>query len=109
MSPATQTTPPAAAIARGRGTDTLVCHIAARWGLAGPVVCTIPAGRGLADAMDSAALLIEGCEADAALVVLADQGGPDGDRGVAMLVGPPGWRPVGAATRGEAAAERDFE
>ncbi len=69
-------------------------HIAARWGLAGPVVCTIPAGRGargLADAMDSAALLIGDSEADAALVVLADQGGPDGDQGVAMLVGPAGW------------------
>jgi hypothetical protein len=69
-------------------------HIAARWGLAGPVVCTIPSGAGpgaLADAMDSAALLIEGAEADAALVVLADQGGPDGDRGVALLVGPAAW------------------
>jgi hypothetical protein len=62
-------------------------HIAARWGLTGPVVCTIPARDGLADAIDSAALLIEGAEADAALVVLADQGGPDGDSGVAMLVG----------------------
>jgi 3-oxoacyl-(acyl-carrier-protein) synthase len=61
-------------------------HIAARWGLAGPVVCTIPARDGLADALDSAALLIEGGEADAALVVLADQGGPDGDSGVAMVV-----------------------
>jgi hypothetical protein len=64
-------------------------HIAARWGLAGPVVCTLPAGHGLADAIDSAALLIEGAEADAALVVLADQpaGGRRGERGVAMLVG----------------------
>jgi hypothetical protein len=68
-------------------------HIAARWGLAGPVVCTIPAGRGLADAMDGAALLIEGAEADAALVILADQGGPGGDKGVAVLVGPAGWLP----------------
>jgi hypothetical protein len=82
-------------------------HIAARWGLAGPVVCTIPAGRGqragggLADAMDNAVLLIEGSEADAALVVLADQGGPAGDRGVAMLVGPTGWLPPpGARTAG---------
>ena len=69
-------------------------HIAARWGLAGPVVCTIPAGAGpdaLADAMDSAALLIEGGEADAALVVLADQGGADGDRGAAVLVGSAAW------------------
>jgi len=74
-------------------------HIAARWGLAGPVVCTIPAARGLADAMDSAALLIEGAEADAALVLLADQGGLHGDRGVAMLVGPDGWVPS-AGSRG---------
>jgi 3-oxoacyl-(acyl-carrier-protein) synthase len=62
-------------------------HIAARWGLTGPVVCTMPVRDGLADAIGSAALLIEGAEADNALVVLADQGGPDGDRGVAMLVG----------------------
>jgi len=39
------------------------------------VVCTIPARRGLADAMDCAALLIEGQEAAAALVILADRGG----------------------------------
>ncbi|HXC84088.1 MAG TPA: beta-ketoacyl synthase chain length factor [Trebonia sp.] len=85
-------------------------HIAARWGLAGPVVCTIPAGAGpsaLADAMDSAALLIEGAEADAALVVLADQGGPDGDRGVAVLVGPAAWLQQ-TAPEGEATAVRDI-
>jgi len=79
--------------------NAVVGHIAARWGLAGPVVCTIPAARGLADAMDSAALLIEGAEADAALVLLADQGGLHGDRGVAMLVGPDGWVPS-AGSRG---------
>jgi hypothetical protein len=73
-------------------------HIAARWGLEGPVVCTIPARRGLADAMDSAALLIEGEEAAAALVILANQGRPgDGgempanDSGTAMLIGPAWW------------------
>jgi len=73
-------------------------HIAARWGLEGPVVCTIPARRGLADAMDSAALLIEGEEAAAALVILADQGRPGdsggtpaGDSGTAMLIGPARW------------------
>lgn len=91
-------------------------HIAARWGLAGPVVCTIPAGprpasphparRGLSDAMESAALLIEGGEADAVLVVLADQGGIDGDRGVAILVGPAGWTPPPGPH--PEAAERDF-
>ena len=73
-------------------------HIAARWGLEGPVVCTIPARRGLADAVDSAALLIEGGEAAAALVILADQGWPgDGggtpavDSGTAVLIGPARW------------------
>jgi Beta-ketoacyl synthase, N-terminal domain len=85
-------------------------HIAARWGLAGPVVCTIPAAAGpgaLADAMDSAALLIEGAEADAALVLLADQGGPDGDSGVALLVGPAAW--LDQLTRDEhAPAVRDI-
>lgn len=83
-------------------------HIAARWGLAGPVVCTVPAGRGLADAMESVALLIEGSEADAVLVVLADQGGPDGDRGVALLVGPAGWASPARPVPAEAAVERDF-
>jgi hypothetical protein len=54
--------------------------------------------RGLADAMDSAALLIEGAEAAAALVILADQGRPGGDgaiptsdSGTALLIGPAGW------------------
>jgi hypothetical protein len=73
-------------------------HIAARWGLEGPVTCTIPARRGLADAMDSAALLIEGGEAESALVILADQGRPrgdgtipTGDSGTALLIGPASW------------------
>jgi hypothetical protein len=79
-------------------------HIAARWGLAGPVVCTIPARRGLADAVASAALLIGGAEATAALVILADQGRPGSgcgipadDSGTAMLIGPAWWsrQPLG--------------
>lgn len=83
-------------------------HIAARWGLAGPVVCTVAAGRGLPDALESAALLIEDSAADAVLVVLADQGGPDGDTGAALLVGPAGWvAPPGRPVPGEAAVERD--
>ena len=75
-------------------------HIATRWGLEGPVTCTIPARRGLADAMDSAALLIEGAEAQAALVILANQGRPgdDGmaadDNGTALLIGPAWWPPA---------------
>jgi hypothetical protein len=79
-------------------------HIAARWGLEGPVTCTIPARRGLADAVDSATLLIEGGEAAAALVILADQGRPGdddaipaGDSGTALLIGPAWWPPAAAS------------
>jgi hypothetical protein len=46
----------------------------------------------------SATLLIEGGEAEAALVILADQGRPDGDpampagdSGAALLIGPAWW------------------
>jgi hypothetical protein len=85
--------------------NAVVGHIAARWGLEGPVTCTIPARRGLADAMDSAALLIEGGEAEAAMVILADQGlpGSDGetptsDSGAALLIGP-AWWPCGEGTQ----------
>jgi hypothetical protein len=66
-------------------------YVAARWGLAGPVVCTIPASAGLADALDVATLLIEDGDAAAALVILADQRRHDGDTGTALLVGPASW------------------
>lgn len=66
-------------------------YIAARWELGGPVVCTVPASRGLADALDSAWLLIEDGDADAALVILADTRPPEGAAGTALLVGPPSW------------------
>jgi hypothetical protein len=86
-------------------------YIAARWGLAGPVVCTIPAGDALADALASATLLIEDGDAAAALVIVANQGSgatdhgatDDGathhaathhgatDHGTALLVGPSSW------------------
>jgi hypothetical protein len=69
-------------------------YIAARWGLAGPVVCTNPAGDSLADAMISATLLIEDAAATAVLIVLADVG-LDGDpHGAALLVGPASWLPA---------------
>ncbi len=66
-------------------------YVAARWDLAGPVVCTTPASHGLADALDSARLVIEDGDADAALVIIADTRPPDGDTGTALLVGPPSW------------------
>jgi hypothetical protein len=81
-------------------------HIAARWGLTGPVVCTVPAADALADALDSASALIEDGDASAALVIVVHQesvtdyqgkAGPPaheaGDHGVALLVGPRAWQP----------------
>ena len=73
-------------------------YVAARWHLAGPVVCTVPASRGLADALDSACLIIEDGDADAVLVVVADTRPPADDAGTALLVGPSSW--AGANTEG---------
>jgi beta-ketoacyl synthase-like protein len=66
-------------------------YVAARWHLTGPVVCTVPASRGLADALDSACLVIEDGDADAVLVIVADTRPPADDAGTALLVGPPSW------------------
>jgi hypothetical protein len=85
-------------------------HIAARWGLAGPVSCTIPAGDALADALTCGLALIGDGEATAALIISASQGGigtghqpppgsgstadgyGDADHGTALLIGPAAWR-----------------
>ncbi len=83
-------------------------YIAARWGLAGPVVCTMPgsatvegqAGVGqpseltsqaLAEAHASAALLIEDGDADAALVIAANAFLGGASFGTAELIGPSWW------------------
>lgn len=55
-------------------------HVAARWGLEGPVVCV--AGGGI----EVAGLLIEDGDAEEVLVVRVEQGS-DGDRAEAVLVG----------------------
>lgn len=75
--------------------------IASRWGLGGPVLCTICDGDAVADARSSAALLVEDGDADAALIVVADQARPGAgrDQAVALLAGPASWRP-GAARPG---------
>ncbi len=60
-------------------------HVAARWGLRGPVVCLSADGSDLAPA----ALLIADGDADAALVVVAHQAPPDSataERAAAVLV-----------------------
>ncbi|MEU6539700.1 beta-ketoacyl synthase N-terminal-like domain-containing protein [Streptomyces sp. NPDC047000] len=63
-------------------------RVAARWGLAGPIVCVSPVGDARAEGMDIADLLIADGDADEALVVLAEQGWTDGepDRAEALLV-----------------------
>jgi hypothetical protein len=67
-------------------------YIAARWGLAGPVVCTMPTGDVLADAIESAGLLIESGDAAAALVIVANAHLDGRVLGSAMLIGPSSWR-----------------
>ncbi|MFJ2775325.1 beta-ketoacyl synthase N-terminal-like domain-containing protein [Kitasatospora sp. NPDC087315] len=67
-------------------------HIAARWGLTGPVVAISPAeavpGHVPQDALDLAALLLADGDADQVLVIAAEQADDDGrpDRAVALLV-----------------------
>lgn len=62
--------------------NSIAGHVAARWGLGGPVVCLCPTGDPMADGLAQAGLLIEDGDASAALVVLVEQsdtdGGPDG-------------------------------
>ncbi|HEX2131384.1 MAG TPA: hypothetical protein VHH15_07465 [Actinophytocola sp.] len=50
-------------------------HVAARWGLRGPVVCLCPMGEPEADGLAQAQLLIEDGDADEVLVVLVEQAG----------------------------------
>ncbi|WP_344137591.1 beta-ketoacyl synthase chain length factor [Luedemannella flava] len=57
-------------------------HVAARWGLRGPVVCLSADARGVREA----ALLIADGDADSALVIVAEQG--PADRAAAVLVAP---------------------
>ncbi len=74
-------------------------HIAARWGLGGPVLCTIPRLDALADAWVSAELLIDDGDTDAVLIVIATQARTDSEAGYAraLLAGPESWPPPVAA------------
>lgn len=64
----------------------IVGHVAARWGLGGPVVCLCPVGDPMADGLAQAALLIEDGDATTALVVLVEQSGAHGERATAAAV-----------------------
>jgi hypothetical protein len=79
--------------------NAVVGYITARWGLAGPVVCTCPVGDVLADARDSAALLVADGDADAVLVITVSQarepggaGHAEADHAEAELLAPAGWQ-----------------
>jgi 3-oxoacyl-(acyl-carrier-protein) synthase len=50
-------------------------HVAARWGLRGPVVCLCPTGDGRAEGLAHARLLIDDGDADEVLVVGVEQSG----------------------------------
>jgi len=71
--------------------NAVVGHLAARWGLTGPVVCVGGIGTGL----EVAATLIEDADCDEVLIARVDIAvtGDDRDRGAAILVtGEPGRR-----------------
>jgi 3-oxoacyl-(acyl-carrier-protein) synthase len=63
-------------------------HIAARWGISGPVLCTSPVGDPAADALALAASVLADGDADTALVVLAEPACTAGeqDQAHALLV-----------------------
>ena len=63
-------------------------HIAASWGVAGPVVCVSPVGDPQTDALALAAALIEDGDADAVLVLVAEPAwtAQEEDRANATLV-----------------------
>ncbi|MCX4390679.1 beta-ketoacyl synthase chain length factor [Micromonospora peucetia] len=72
-------------------------HVAARWGLGGPVLCLAPTGDPRAEGTAEAELLLHDGDADRALLVLIEQapddggargpGGVPGTRAVAVLLG----------------------
>ena len=81
--------------------NAVIGHVAARWGLAGPIVCACPTGDLIADGLACAALLFEDGDASEALVIAADQGHDgESDSADAVLVAawtqrPGAWHPRG--------------
>ena len=66
--------------------NSIAGHIAARWGLGGPVVCLCPTGHPLTDGLDQAALLIDDGDATAAVIVLVEQSEVNGVPATATAV-----------------------
>ncbi|MGW1774638.1 beta-ketoacyl synthase chain length factor [Streptomyces sp. NPDC002104] len=73
--------------------NAVVGHIAKRWGLAGPVICFSPdaaTADPLGEALDVTRFLVDGGDAEEALLLLVEQAGPDGApaSALALLVRP---------------------
>nr|WP_320064930.1 hypothetical protein [Micromonospora sp. RTGN7] len=66
-------------------------HVAARWGLGGPVVCVAPIGDPLAEGMAQAGLLRYDGDADETLLIMIEQV-PE-DAGAGVTAGTPGDAP----------------
>jgi 3-oxoacyl-(acyl-carrier-protein) synthase len=64
-------------------------HVAARWGLCGPVVCVSPAGDAADEGRAVAGLLIADGDADEALIIFAEQAAQPShrDQATALLLG----------------------
>ncbi|MET7708687.1 beta-ketoacyl synthase chain length factor [Micromonospora sp. NPDC005413] len=62
-------------------------HIAARWGLHGPVVCLSPTGDPYADGTAEADLLLYDGDADEVLLILIEQAPDTSTEAVAVLLG----------------------
>jgi 3-oxoacyl-(acyl-carrier-protein) synthase len=91
-------------------------YVAARWGLSGPVVCTMPgrfepgtamdaSSRTLAEAREAGEILIGDGDADAALVIAANAYLDGAACGAAELIGPPSWSPRSTAAGAVKVAE----
>ena len=84
--------------------NSIAGHVAARWGLGGPVVCVSPVGPPVADGMAEAAVLMSDGDADEVLLVIAEQATAADDSAVdcahALLLG---WPAEHAPTNDQAA------
>lgn len=71
--------------------NSIAGHVAARWGLGGPVVCISPVGPPVAEGVAEATLLMSDGDAEEVLLVIAEQGTTDDavDCAHALLLGWP--------------------
>ncbi len=62
--------------------NSIAGHVAAHWGLGGPVLCLCPTGDPRADGLAQARLLVDDGDADEVLVVLVEQTAGDTGAGI---------------------------